>query len=500
MKRLLLSILFVFLAFLVIAQEDKPVNFKGTYNVYPVDTTGVVLLNRNLKQLSNGEFAFEFKGLDKNLNEKWKNLYPFSRGMSPVFQNITSQGIMILFADRSQKQYEMIKASVDYGDYERFKYTFSEPLRVSEMEYFYDEVWIAGLIGDDPAIFKLNADNNYSTIPTGTPGKLKYVGELSYDRSTSALNFVMLSEIEGKDVLMWRSLSTSGKPLKNEMLNTFDRKRVRAVNAIYEADRAYVSGTFSSNARERVDGIFWGEINAQKSVLKTRKLKEVKALSFYKTLSSSGGSDFAKAETRKFKGAGKLIFIDDLQILDEEQITIALEVYKPEFRNRGALESQFVARDRTAQIDQNVYGRRDAFFGGAQTRDLEARMETYSATDQLQYRFMNQSLGKAINQGISYSHTVILTLDKALNDTNGYGLSFGLDDFGRFAGSDQFIDGKLHYPSGNKFWQFDVKGKQVKSLESPENSSLVKWTKNSLLQVAYDESANQLTLVRRGFN
>lgn len=500
MKRLILSILFVFSTFWGYSQGNKAAKFKGAYNIYPVDSVGVVLLNRSLRQLSNGELALEFKGLGPDLSENWKNLYPFSRGMSPVFQDISAGGIVILFADKSRKQYELIKASADYGEYARFKYNFSEPLQVSELESYYDEIWVAGLIGDSPAVFKLRPDNSYVTVPTGTPGLLKYVGELAYDKSVGALNFIMLTAMGNKDVLTWRSLTLSGKPLKNELLNAFDRKSIRSVKATYTKDKAFISGTFSNNSRQRIDGIFWGEINEQNGLLKTRSLKEVKALSSYKPLGATGEREFGSIAAKKFRGANKVIFLDDIQVSSEGKPIIALEVYKPEFRNRGALEKEFVARDRTAQLDQNVYGRRDAFFGDSQTRDLEGRINTYSATDQLQFRFMDQSLGKAVNQGVSYSHTVVINLDEKHKVTEAYGVSFNIKDFGGLARSQQFANGKLSYPAGNRFWQFDTGNKRFKSLQSAENAALIKWTNDSLLEVAFDKEDNQITLLRRRFN
>lgn len=498
MKNTLIS--FLTLITIALGAQTPSGTFKGKFNVYPVDSLGVVLLDRNLKQLSNGDLALEFSGLDVDLKQKWKNLYPFTEGFSPVFQDISAKDIVLVFSDKTGKNYEILKANTDFGDYERFKYQFSEPVQINEIAYYYDNLWVAGSIGNYPSIFKLNSDNTYEIVPTGLPGRLKYVGELAFDKETKGLNFLMLADVNKEDVLIWRSLSLSGSVLKNEMLRGFEKSKVRSLKATYTEDNAFLAGTYSFNGRTKTDGLFFGKIGERNNGLKLNTFKSINALVRYKKLDDIASNDFKTAKLSKFKSANKTVFVDNLIVKNDGSLSVSLEVFKPEYRSRGALERQFIERDRTAQLDQNVYGRRDAFFGDVGTLDLEQRFDRYSATDQLQYRFMGQSLGKAVNQGVSYNHTAIVTLNKDLNLISSYGVSFDLIDFGTLAKSSHMTLGILKYPSKNQFKVFDLDSKKVSIVDTDEGKALLNWTSQLLLQIDFNSERSELTLSGKRFN
>lgn len=495
----LLSFLFLATCLINVKAQQEPSNsFSGSYNIYPVDSIGVVLLNRDLKQLSTGDLGLSFLGLDASLNKKWENLYPFSAGLTPVFQQITAQGIVILFADADRKLYEMVKASSDFGDYERFKYEFSEPVLIEELTYYYDNVWVSGTIGGKPTIFKLKPDNTYATVPTGAQGIVKYAGQIDYNTKTKGFNFLLLAEVENKDVLIWRSLTLNGEVLQNKVLNDFEKDKVRSVKATYSNSAAYVAGTYSIGTRDNVAGLFWAEINETEGSVKRNPMKSVSALTNYRKIAEVASKGFSNAKGSKLKGTSKSYFVDDISVGNAGQISIAVEVFRPEFRSRGALEKQVVARDRVAQIDQNVYGRQNGL-GAGEARNLEERMDRASATDQLQYRFMGQSLGKAVNQGISYNHTAVIILDSDLNAIDDFGVSFDLRDFGSLAKSSHMVGDQLKYSAGATFKQLDIASKTVRITEGDESSQLVSWTKDLLLQVTFDKEGRRLKLSGKGF-
>lgn len=496
----LLSFLFLVTCLINVKAQQEPSNsFSGSYNIYPVDSLGVVLLNRDLKQLSSGDLGLSFLGLDASLNKKWENLYPFSAGLTPVFQQITAQGIVVLFADSGRKRYEMVKASSDYGDYERFMYEFSEPVLIEELNYYHDNVWVSGTIGGKPTIFKLKADNTYATVPTGAQGIVKYAGQIDYNEQTKGFNFILLAEVEKRDVLIWRSLTLQGNVLQNKMLENFEKDRVRSVKATYTNSAAYVAGTYSIGTRDNVAGLFWAEIDEAGGSIKRNPMKSVSALTNYRKIAEVASNGFSKAKGGKLKGSSKSYFVDNISVGDAGQISIAVEVFRPEFRSRGALEKQVIARDRVAQLDQNVYGRQNGL-SGEMGRDLEGRMDRASATDQLQYRFMGQSLGKAVNQGISYNHTAVITLDSDLSAIDDFGISFDLRDFGALAKSRHMVGDRLKYSAGASFKQFDIASKTARIIEGDELSQLVSWTGQMLLQVTFDRKTKRVKLSGKGFN
>lgn len=496
----LLSILLYTACLLSLRAQEVPKNaFSGNYNVYPVDSVGVVLLNRDLRQLNTGDLGLSFLGLDASLKKKWENLYPFSAGLTPIFQQINAQGIVILFADADRKRYEMVKASSDFGDYERFKYEFSEPVLVEELTYFYDNVWVSGTIGGKPTIFQLKDDNTYATVPTGAPGLVKYAGQIKYNRETKGFNFLLLVQRDKKDVLIWRSLSLQGNVIQNVMLDNFEKDKIRSVKASYTNDAAYVAGTYSIGVRDNIAGLFWGLIGDEKGGVKRNPMKSVSSLTNYKKIAGVASNDFSAAKGGKIKGTNKSYFVDNVTVNEKGEMSIAVEVFRPEYRSRGALEKQVIARDRVAQIDQNVYGRQGGL-GAEEGRDLEGRMDRASATDQLQYRFMGQSLGKAVNQGIAYNHTALIILDDALNVIDDFGINFNLKDFGALARSSHMVGDQLKYSAGDAFKQLDIPSKKVLITEADEPSQLVNWTKEMLLQVAFDQEAKRLVLSGKSFN
>lgn len=491
MKQLVL-VLLGFFSFQALAQNTS-VSLKGNFNVYPVDTLGVVLLNRNMVQLSSGDLALEYLGLNDQLEQKWKNMYPFSKGMSPVFQQVSPQGIILLFADKSRKRYELIKANAEYGDYERSRYEFSDAVQVSQVETYYDHVWMTGMIGPNPIIFKLNADNSFETVPVGVPGRVKYIGETKFDTEAKALNFLILADIQRKDALIWRSLGLKGNVLKNEMLAKFDKKKVRALKATYTTTGAHFVGTYSVGTKDKVEGLFWGKMDDADGILQSRTFKSLNAISNYQAFDDISAEGFEKAKQKKFRGANASVFIDGLRLTAGGELTVALEIFKPEYRSRGALEKQFIARDRTAQIDQNVYGRRNVFEANG-GRDLEGRIDRASATDQIQMRFMNQSLNKAVNQGVSYSHTAFLKIGVGLELRDSQGLAFDLVDFGRLARVNHFLGNRLHYPQEHRYQSFDVDSRVLNSFTAEEGTFLINWTHNKLLGTRFDEDSKQLRL------
>ncbi len=461
--------------------------------MYPVDTLGVVLLNRNMVQLSTGDLALEYSGLNHDLEQTWKNMYPFSKGMSPVYQQVSSKGIILLFADKSGRRYELIKANAEYGDYERSRYEFSNAFQVSQVETYYDHVWVTGLIGSNPVIFKLRSDNSFETVPVGVPGRVKYIGETKFDPEIKGLNFLILADIQKKDALIWRSLSLQGNVLKNEMLASFEKKKVRAIKATYTTSAALITGTYSVGTKDKVEGLFWGKIDSGDGTLRHETFKSLKAISTYQTFEDISSLGFEAAKEKKFRGANASVFMDGLSVNKDGDLMLALEVFKPEYRSRGALEKQFIARDRTAQIDQNVYGRR-SFFEANGGRDLEGRIDRASATDQIQMRFMNQSLNKAVNQGVSYSHTAYLKIAPDLKIVESQGLAFELIDFGRLARVEHFKGNQLRYPQEHTYQSFDVDSRALYSFEVEEGISLMNWSKDKLLAIRFDEDSKRLRL------
>ncbi|OEK04800.1 hypothetical protein [Roseivirga misakiensis] len=481
------------------AQDEVSKTLSGKYNVYPADSMGVVLLNRNLKQMSNGDYALSFLGLNDQLEKKWENVYPFSRGYSPVFQEITAQGIVILFADPKGKSYELIKANSDFGDYERFKYEFSKPVVIEEITYYYDNVWAAGSIDGFPAIFKLKPDNTFETIPVGAPGLVKYAGQINYNKNTKGFDFLLLIESNREDAIIWRSMALDGSVLQNQMLRGFEKDRIKSVKAVYTSNSAYVAGTYSIGTRDKLAGVFFAEINEVNHQLKKVNTKSLSGLGNYKKLENIEEKGFNSAAMAKLKSTNKSFFIDDLQIDRQGVLSVAVEVFKPEYRNRSAFEKQIIARDRVDQIDQNVFGRQTGLGAGV-ARDLEGRMERASATDQLQYRFMDQSLGKAVNEGISYSHTAIVMLDERMNIVKDYGVNFDLRDRGTVASSTHFKQGVLCYASEGGLKQFNTQSQIATIVKSTNDVQMVYWTNNQYLEAEVDIPNKFLKLSGRRFD
>ena len=473
-----------------LAQEfEATLSVTGRHNIYPVGEHGVVLLDRGLKQLPDGRLAILFTGYDTLLTKKWTNAFPFSNGKALVYHEVNDDGIFLFFADRSRKNYELVTADLEFGYYEQAQFSFSEPFEISEITSFYDNVWAAGAIGDNPILFRLDkTGDKYLTLPIGIPGKLKYVGGLSYHKDSNALDYVMLGEVEKEDVLIWRSVTDEGKVLRNEKLDQFDRLTVRGVRSVrLNDDRLFVTGPYGQGTREKIDGLYMGVLggNAQ---LKIKTFKELSAITSYKRWKDIQKDGLNAAKTSRFNKSSRTVFVDELELNENGEVVMGLEVYTTDFKARGALEKQFIARDRVAQLDLNTYGRRElANMGGNEGETVGQRMDRGSATDQLQYRFMNQSLSKAVSNGIVYNHSGYLKISSRLKLLEQDGISFGMKDVGRLGNQRNFSNNTFVYFQDGERRAFKAAEKTIatQKITADESTQLVPWFEGNVLGVNY---------------
>lgn len=468
-------------------------SFKGALNPYPLEDGNVLLLNRDLLRNSSGDLALEFSLLDNDFNEIWKNFYPFSKGLSPVFQKITSEGILLLFTDSKAQNYELVMANLEDGSFMQSSYNFTEPFDVSEAEFYYDNVWVSGAIGGKPAVFKLETNNRYSTLPVGLRGLVKYAGSIKFNKSRKALDFLLLAETNKQDILVWRSVSAAGELIASQTIDSFGKKEVRSIKGGFANGRAVVTGIYGIKNKPKNEGIYFAVISEDAKIL-YRPFKENPDIISYKRITDIEKKGFSASKTVKYKLPSRQIYIDDL-VFDEDGVWVAYEVYGTEFRNRGVLEQQFISRDRTAQIDQNTYGFRNGL-GGSTVAD---RMETYSATDQLQYNFMNQSLGKAIREGIRYNHTSFIQLKNNSEIMSSPGVWFNIDDGGRLAETTQMGGEVLAYSDKNRLIEFDYKNNKLRSIDGPDDTLVLAWQEDYALGFTFVKDAKLTKLSKIKF-
>lgn len=501
MKKIFLIILFGGLCCTarVESQEfGRSLEIEGRHDIYPAGKKGLVLMDRSLKQMTDGSLAIGFSGYDSLLTKKWINYYPLTKGMTLAFRKVNEEGIYLLFASRDRKEYELIMANTEYGDYEQSKYSFSEPLQVSELEAFYDQVWIAGIVGPHPVVFKLNpAKNAYQTVPVGLPGRLKYVGQLKYYAPSKSLDYLIIAEVEKQEVVVWRSITTQGKVIVNERL-PFARNAIRGIRSARLNDtQMAIAGQYTVGKKNRVEGMFTGAIGGENK-LDFRGFKEIKAVSSYKRLQDIKRKGFEEAKSVKFNKANKNVYVDYLGLNKSGELEMTLEIYTDNFQARGTLEKEVIARDRTAQLDQNTYGRRTALSGNEGVDGVDDLMARGSATDQLQYRYMEQNLSKAVSDGMLYSHTGYqkFSTDMTLLEENA--VFFGMQDSGRLNGQTNFKSGLIRYFYKGELLSFQPDKKQVSNsqLVKDQSMQLMEWYGDTALGVDFKNDGGGFTLYR----
>jgi len=491
MKSYFFSLIFFFLATSGLMSQEKILT--GAFNPYPQADGSVLLLNRNLLKNNSRNLALEFSLLDNDFNEVWKNYYPFSKGLTPVFQKITPEGILLLFTNAKAQSYELVMANMEDGSFMRSSYNFTEPFDVSEAEFYYDNVWVSGAIGGKPALFKLNANDTYNTMPIGLPGLMKYAGSLQFNGFRKALDYLLLGEIGKEDVIVWRSVSLEGDILANQKIDEFGRNVVRSIKGKFTNDRAIATGVYAIKNKQKDEGIYFASFSTKPQLL-LKSYKENPEVISYKRITDIEKKGFSASKAVKYKLPSRQIYIDDL-VFDEDGVWVAYEFYGTEFRNRGVLEQQFISRDRTAQIDQNTYGFRNGLGGST----LADRMETYSATDQLQYNFMNQSLGKAIREGIRYNHTSFIQLKNNSEIVSSPGVWFNIDDGGRLAETTQMGGEVLAYSDKNRLIEFDYRKNQLRSINGPDNTLVLAWQKDYALGFTFVKDSKLTKLSKLKF-
>lgn len=493
MKKSSLLCLFLALCFGATLMAQSPqatLEVPGNHHLFPAAEKGVILLDRDLLQMSTGDLAVGFSRYDSLLEKKWTNHYPFSKGMSLAFQRINREGIYLLFADRQRKKYELIVADANHGHYERSSYDFSEAMLVSELEAYYDQIWISGMVGSNPVLFKLDSENNtYQIVPVGLPGEIKYVGALHYHAFTSSLDYVILGEVDKKDMLVWRSVTEQGKVIVNEKLPVTGNT-IQGLQAIRLDDESlFVAGRYAKGNRDKVEGFFTAVLGPRADI-SFQPFKQLAAVSSYRRWQEVGNKGYQAAKAVKFNRA-RQVYIDRMQLNAAGEVEMALEVYAETFRARGTLERQFIARDRTAQIDLNVYGRRDALGTGGETETMEDLMARGTATDRLQYRYMNQSLSKVLADGMQYNHSSFLRFSPGMQLLQQNSLSFGMKDDGYLTSQVNCQDGVLRYFKNGRLLSFNTLDETMneKLVSSDEAVQLIPWYRKAVLGVSYDKGS-----------
>ncbi len=467
--------------------------FKGFLIPYPQANGNLVLLNRDLLRTNSGDLALEFSMVDNSFQEVWKNYYPFSKGLTPVLRKVNEDGILLLFTDRRRQQYELILANLEDGSYQRNAYVFTDPFEVSEVDFYYDNIWAAGAIDNNPTVFKLLPDNTYNALPVGLPGNLKYAGSLQFNKSRKAVDYLILGEVDSKDVIVWRSISLDGEIIVNKKLDQFQNREVRSIKGKFSDNRAIVTGLYGMANKPKDLGLYFGSFS-ERSKLSLKPFKDIPGVSAYKRIKDIESKGYSNAKETKYKLPNRQIYTDNI-VFDKEGAWIAFETYGAQFRNRGTLEQQFIARDRRAQLDLNTYGLRDGLDGST----ISDRIDNYSATDQMQFNFMGQSLAKAISEGLSYNHTSMIFVSNAGVVKDQPGLWFNIEDSGALAQSEQLNDSGLAYSFENRFFDFDYRKREVKVIDTEENTTLTSWTKEALLGVEFVNESKTTRLSKVSF-
>jgi hypothetical protein len=468
----------------------------GAFRVFPVDTVGVVLLETQLLQNQNktSEYLLRYIRLNTELKEVWNNYFPFTQGFSLKFQKITNEEITLLFSSKNGRQYELLRANTAYGDYVRTQYEFSGKFEPAEVAYYYNDLWVSGTINANPVVFKLKDNNTYETLPVGISGRVKSIAGLQYDQKRKALHYTMVGEFGGNSVLIWRAMDIDGKMLKNVTSAAFDDQFPESIEVTYDGlSAAYAVGTFKKGSSGKSRGFYFARLS-EDPILKFGRYKDFPSAIGYKRLKTIEKQGFDKAKTVKTGTANKLFIPDRFVLLADGKLQFSFEVYGQEYRNRGQLEQQIIARDRTAQIDLNTYGRRDFDQTGP---DLAGRIDRMSATNQTQMRFMDQTLAKAVAQGIAYKHTGYMQLDLNLNLAEEYGLFFELIKQGQFTGIPNLFDHEFIYADGHELLRFNVDDRSVTRAEANMNSYLIQWTSDANLEIVFEDDPPQIKLFSR---
>lgn len=486
--RLILCLALLIVGLTTQAQQAPSLEIKGGHNIYPVKDKGVVLLDRTIKRMTNGDLAIRFIRYDSLFQKQWESVYPFSKGLSLAFQKVDEHGIYLLFTNKNRKQYELIWAATEDGNYERSQYTFSEPFLVSELVGYYGSVWVSGKVGQHPIVFELNpTEQAYKTVPIGLPGKVKYAGQLKFNRPTKSLDYVLIGEVDKQEVVVWRSIDIKGQLLTNAKLPIV-RNSIRDLRAVrIDDERLFIAGQYSVGQRPKIEGLFTG-IMGPKGRITYTPFKEVGPISSYKRMQDASKKGFEGAKAVRFNKPNRVINIDKLQLTEAGEIEMALEVFTDDFRARGVLEKQIIARDRTAQLDLNTYGRRNALSGNTDAETKEDLMRRGSATDQLQYRYMDQSLSKTVSAGMFYNHSGYLRYTTGLQLTAQSSLAFNMKDNGQLINQVNFQEGSLRYFNQGTLLSFTPATHELGSqvITQEDDIQLLPWFGSQLLGVRFE--------------
>ena len=117
----------------------------------------------------------------------------------------------------------------------------------------------------------------------------------------------------------------------------------------------------------------------------------------------------------------------------------------------------------------------------------EDLMKRGSATDQLQYRYMDQSLSKTVSAGMFYNHTGYLRYTPDLKLKAQTSLAFDLKDNGQLINQVNYHEGSLRYFSQGLLLTFLPATKELgrKVITKEEDVQLLPWFDEQILGVKF---------------
>ncbi|MDH3708981.1 MAG: hypothetical protein OER04_03780 [Cyclobacteriaceae bacterium] len=421
MKYLLVICLFI-MHMESMAQKDSSITIpfiSANIQIVPLNAEGFLIVDYSGPQINQDQLALAIMHYDMDLQQRWKNVLPVTRGLQLQHYQVLEGFLFIAFSDGKRKYLEMYRVDLHQGHFQKSQYLFSNSFSLDHIAASGAKLWVSGIMSNQGVLFYLDESKNQAHIlPTAYSAKVNAIRELEYHKESGKLSFLLLTEIGKQQSFVLRSLQSS----KNQVVENLELvpppglQLTQARYRTYE-DHQYILGTSFKKDPEQAIGIFLYKIKDGEVVAKHFQL--FKETPQYSDFTFWRGPE--NAPEQRSKKAGNHVLIDEV-LFYQSSIVISLDILEKQYQAKGALHQEMERNQLVTNLDQDQYGRRALDQSGDENQTAEDRINRRSATDILQYRYRNALVAQPTFQGLGLERNITFTFDRQLKFQNCRGV------------------------------------------------------------------------------
>ena len=469
------------------------------FDVVPIGNQGFLILEFQ-KNTSNQLAGIQLQRFDTLLQMVWQRKLVISQRSNPVIARVADGHYYLMATDPSSRDYEIFEVGLEHGQLQKTNHRYSSPFFVNDLAAHDHRLWLAGSMLNQGVLFSLELKPEASPkiMPIGFTEPVQLITQLHYDAYSESIGYFLYTSLNKQKVYVFRRIDLNGKVRNDLVIKSEPKYHLGQLHRSVSQGRIFLVGTYFKQQGDKVLGIFTSEIDqGQILPLRLTPFKEIvtKKISFDDLVKGKPASDFSK------KDWGPTMI--DTWELGPAGLLLSLEILTKDYQVKGTVQQEFDKQEILAQIDQNTYGRRDMDAAAAlDGQTLDDRMSNYSATDIMQYKYLDALVGQASFKGYTYDQTILLTFDTDLTlqtthavNMGSHRIYFGSSGSAKWQGSQI----RLAYQQGEDYRTatYDPKSRSFPkhhSYSAAQNSVVLPWFADRYLITEVDKEKGKKQL------